>query len=245
MNRISTPLTLLSLLAVLFFCVSTASAQKIVAKTKSGYTSSIEIVDVVGDSLQFKVPDGTTKQIPLADLSEDTLIRVIKEFAKRKVVQDSWTKPTTPGEIIEQMLVLDRLRKSLLPDSPTKPKTPDGNSPASGSLAGKEVKIAQLKAVPETLNGTIRMTGVKFSGVGKPVIFYDKVLADYVFFAIRDDKNALWLNCIFPKAKAAKLFSLDRGQKINISGQLKLVTSQSVTGSKSYFFEVTKLEVVE
>lgn len=215
MNKNYNPLTIFLTLLVLFCSVTFASAQKIVAKTKSGYTSSIEILGVVGDSLQFKVPDGTTKQIPLGDLSEDTLIRLVKEFAKLKVVQDS----------------------------PAKPKSPEGNSPASGGLAGKEVNVAQIKAVPETLKGTIKISGAKLGSVDGKKLFYEKRLASYVWFSAFDSKNDYFLNFIIPKAKATELFSIDR-EKINLSGRLVIIPEDD-NSDEDLFFEVNVLEVIE
>ena len=58
----------------------------------------------------------------------------------------------------------------------------DGNYPTQSKLVGKEVTVAQLKAVPETLTGTIKMTAVMFHGVGR-ASSTDK-LDEYVRFSI-------------------------------------------------------------
>ena len=51
---------LLCSLAFLFGFAEGLSAQTITAKTKSGYSSQVEFLDVVGDSLQFKNEEGKT-----------------------------------------------------------------------------------------------------------------------------------------------------------------------------------------
>ena len=75
--------TLLCSLAFLFCFADGLSAQQITAKTKSGYSSEVEFLDVVGDSLQFKNEEGKTLTLPLKDFAKPTLVEIIIQNEKK------------------------------------------------------------------------------------------------------------------------------------------------------------------
>ena len=76
--------TLLCSLTFLFCFADGLSAQKITARTKSGYTSQVEFLDVVGNSLQFKNEEGKTLTLPLKDFEKSTLISIMIENETKK-----------------------------------------------------------------------------------------------------------------------------------------------------------------
>ena len=76
---------------------SAEAAIKIAAKTKNGFISNIEILGVVGDSLQYKNSEGAAKLIPLSEFDEETLIRIIKELGKLKKTTPSSTPAQKPS----------------------------------------------------------------------------------------------------------------------------------------------------
>lgn len=75
--------TLLCSLAFLLCFADGLSAQKITAKTKSGYISPVEFLDVVDDSLKFKNEAGKTLTLPLKDFEKSTLISIVIENEKK------------------------------------------------------------------------------------------------------------------------------------------------------------------
>ena len=208
--------TILCSLASLFCFADGLSAQKITAKTKSGYSSSIEVLGVVGDSLQFKNLEGATKLLRLSEFDEETLIRIIKKLSKRKKTTSSST--------------------------PAKTNPLGGNDPIPGNLPGQEVTVAQLENLPERyLRKKIKMTGAKFK---QPDPTWTKIykLKDHIGFDADDPNGKFYTHFIISKRQADLVLGLKKGQHINVSGSLSSYSSFSGPG---FFFEVEKLEIVK
>ena len=72
------------ILALLLCFANGLSAQQITAETKSGYSSEVEFLDVVDDSLKFKNASGKTLTLPLKNFEKETLIAIIIQNETRR-----------------------------------------------------------------------------------------------------------------------------------------------------------------
>lgn len=70
--------------ALLLCFANDLSAQQITAETKSGYSSEVQFLDVVDDSLKFKNASGKTLTLPLKNFEKETLIAIIIQNETRR-----------------------------------------------------------------------------------------------------------------------------------------------------------------
>jgi hypothetical protein len=173
--------------------------------------------------------------------AESNILAAVVE-ANQQVVDELESKLSlAENKVTEMSKALESSSQELAMIKPGQGLAEDGNSPKQSKLVGKEVTVAQLKAVPETLTGTIKMTAVIFDGVSR-ASSTDK-LDEYIKFGIEGRSGDSYIYCIISKKQANKVLGLKAyKQKISISGKL---AHRRVLVGRTYFFEVTKIEVVE